>query len=150
MNLNLWENSVHLGTYFTINEVEVRIEQGKKILNENELSISEERVVKECLKILREKVLSVSPVDYICYRQNIAEGSCSICIDNTSQKQGCSCCGDPETELKCGHKFHKFCIDKWIFVKEKRTCPVCRGNIELLREKVLPFEISFKRKHSVT
>ena len=52
---------------------------------------------------------------YSRINSNIFE--CSICLQETK-----------ETEysrlLKCGHKFHKKCIDKWII--KHNTCPICR------------------------
>ena len=46
--------------------------------------------------------------------------SCPICLENYSTKEF-------KRELKCGHTFHKKCIDKWI--KKYNTCPICREKI---------------------
>jgi len=45
---------------------------------------------------------------------------CAICQENY-------CCFDNLTELPCGHKFHKDCVDIWL--KNNTTCPMCRHNI---------------------
>jgi hypothetical protein len=29
---------------------------------------------------------------------------------------------------KCGHIFHKKCVDKWFFVNQNCECPLCRSN----------------------
>lgn len=46
----------------------------------------------------------------------------------------CSCClanNDPihTINLKCGHRFHHNCLDKWIKSKPDATCPMCRSEI---------------------
>lgn len=45
------------------------------------------------------------------------KSSCPICLDNYKDNEF-------KRELKCGHTYHKKCIDKWI--KHKNTCPICR------------------------
>ena len=45
---------------------------------------------------------------------------CSICLDNYKKD-------DILNELKCGHKYHKTCIDDWI--KNNNNCPLCRLSI---------------------
>ena len=42
---------------------------------------------------------------------------CSICLDDI-QTINCK-------TLKCGHKFHKLCIDDWL--SRSKTCPYCRS-----------------------
>jgi len=40
---------------------------------------------------------------------------CTICIDDSV---------DDYVQLSCGHYFHFYCIDEWLYTN--RTCPVCR------------------------
>ncbi len=51
----------------------------------------------------------------------------------------CSICREPINgtsiirEIKnCRHKFHQLCLDTWL--ENRRTCPICRGNIVLNRD----------------
>ncbi|ESQ47839.1 hypothetical protein EUTSA_v10022113mg, partial [Eutrema salsugineum] len=47
--------------------------------------------------------------------------SCSICLQDWEV-------GEVGRELKrCGHTFHKFCIDEWLLRQE--TCPICRDHL---------------------
>ena len=46
--------------------------------------------------------------------------SCSICIDVIDEKT--------ITLKKCGHTFHKFCIQQWY--QKSNTCPLCRRIIK--------------------
>ena len=43
---------------------------------------------------------------------------CVICMD----------CDTNLLEFKCGHKFHRHCIEEWIF-NNKYSCPCCRAFI---------------------
>ena len=45
-----------------------------------------------------------------------AAPQCSICMDNLGHGQN--------QALRCGHSFHKRCIQRWI--QTSRTCPTCR------------------------
>ena len=42
---------------------------------------------------------------------------CSICLENYKKDNIIN-------ELKCGHKYHKDCIDDWI--NDNNNCPLCR------------------------
>ena len=42
---------------------------------------------------------------------------CSICLENYKKDNIIN-------ELKCGHKYHKDCIDDWII--DNNNCPLCR------------------------
>jgi hypothetical protein len=44
---------------------------------------------------------------------------CSICLENIDKKH--------ITLEKCGHKFHKKCLFKWLHIKP--FCPYCRASI---------------------
>ena len=41
---------------------------------------------------------------------------CPICYEEMTNKT---------TQLKCGHTFHKHCIDRW--AEQQCTCPYCRA-----------------------
>lgn len=45
---------------------------------------------------------------------------CSICLEHTKPTEY-------KRELKCGHVFHKKCIDNWI--SRYALCPLCRNSI---------------------
>ena len=46
--------------------------------------------------------------------------SCSICMDEYKNE-------DVISILNCNHKFHKKCVDKWLY--RNLSCPICRQNI---------------------
>ena len=54
------------------------------------------------------------------------ESDCTICLNNFTR-------GDAIRKLRCGHEFHKDCIDPWLLNNSVR-CPICRmdqrGNID--------------------
>jgi len=51
------------------------------------------------------------------------ETGCVSCLSDTSSKPTFECL---ISQSKCGHSFHKHCIDKWIQSKGKYClCPVC-------------------------
>lgn len=53
---------------------------------------------------------------------------CSICLSDVLSREYIR-------ELKCNHKFHKKCIDKWIKncinLETIVQCPMCRDNISI-------------------
>jgi hypothetical protein len=52
-------------------------------------------------------------------------GSCSICITQFNcNNDSSNCYGLFKRTLKCGHTFHKKCIDKWLLCSP--SCPECR------------------------
>jgi hypothetical protein len=48
---------------------------------------------------------------------------CPICYDTISRGK---------RVLKCGHAFHKTCVDSWI--DRKGTCPMCRTQIKTIAQ----------------
>ena len=49
------------------------------------------------------------------------EMMCNICIENIKKDE-------IYREIKCGHKYHVGCIDKWF--ETSKTCPLCRESLE--------------------
>ena len=71
----------------------------------------------------------------ICIKINKVE---DIPLDNNKNDE-CSICFKQMvkeiTLLKCGHCYHKDCIEKWYTVgmkKGKNTCPLCRAEFNIL------------------
>ena len=49
--------------------------------------------------------------------QPTSNETCAVCILDYKP-------GDFQRKLPCNHRFHKACVDKWLFIKN--TCPVCK------------------------
>lgn len=50
--------------------------------------------------------------------------SCAVCLSEIEE-------GNEIREIRCGHLFHKDCLDKWIKAGSRRnlTCPLCRCSL---------------------
>ena len=71
----------------------------------------------------------------ICYKKSInchlhcnETETCSICLNPARKTRGIK-------DLRCGHRFHKKCINEWA-VKGAGTCPMCRKPIDESKFKV--------------
>ncbi|KAK7792087.1 hypothetical protein R5R35_010710 [Gryllus longicercus] len=53
-------------------------------------------------------------------RPNNASGSCPVCAVCIEEMDDTGLC----RRLRCGHSFHRECIDRWAL--NKRECPQCR------------------------
>lgn len=86
------------------------------------------------LEIFEQLVLQMSsivPEDY--------DAMFPIIVSDTTDD--CSICYEPMTQYvktKCGHKFHKPCLRRWLFHSNfspnKTTCPLCRKMISKMSE----------------
>ena len=47
---------------------------------------------------------------------------CTYCFKQLTKTQY-------KRKLVCNHTFHKKCIDRWIFVHNNDTCPICKCSI---------------------
>ncbi|KAL5776467.1 hypothetical protein ACOSP7_009393 [Xanthoceras sorbifolium] len=47
---------------------------------------------------------------------------CAVCLCDTQEEE------EEIRELKCGHLFHRVCLDMWLANKHA-TCPLCRGPV---------------------
>ena len=55
---------------------------------------------------------------------------CAICMENLENNVYVIDDGTvADGPVKCGHKFHKACIEGWVRNKANPTCPMCRGRI---------------------
>ena len=52
---------------------------------------------------------------------NIEKKTCSVCLQSKGTTLFC--------QTDCHHEFCKECLDKW-FDAKKRSCPLCRKNID--------------------
>ncbi|CAM8929457.1 unnamed protein product [Rhodiola kirilowii] len=50
------------------------------------------------------------------------DAQCSICLGDYQEKEVL------RTMPKCGHDFHRSCIDKWL--RKHPTCPICRSPLQ--------------------
>ena len=55
------------------------------------------------------------------------ESHCTSCVHENTTKGHIDC---DITRGKCGHCFHKHCIDKWL-ANKKGSCPVCSTPYEM-------------------
>ena len=74
-----------------------------------------------CFTIIINKLCSktrpkIKDIDEYIIDKKIYGYECLICLDEFYQ-------GQRVTMIKCGHLYHKPCIDKW-FLK-KQACPLC-------------------------
>lgn len=58
-----------------------------------------------------------SQINYISNKK-ITSSICSICLDQLKF--------DEKRIFKCGHAFHKDCIDKWFSKTNSLKCPNCK------------------------
>jgi len=66
----------------------------------------------------------------------ILSETCAICYDAYSV-------GQYKRKLdKCGHSFHKKCVDKWFVSHPNLNCPMCRTNYNNQNETVISANIS--------
>ncbi len=49
----------------------------------------------------------------------ILEDDCAVCMDHNPDNE------EEVKTLRCGHKFHKECVDRWF--QEDGSCPMCRN-----------------------
>jgi hypothetical protein len=81
------------------------------------------------------------------------ESNCGICTELLSEHVYCIDVNkEPVEPVKCGHKYHKMCIEHW--AKINPICPLCRGAIEKIRlaktELAKPEESSGGKKRRTT
>lgn len=67
------------------------------------------------------------PIDVVVrklrYIYNKEEESCSICLEKIDSST---------PNIKCGHLFHRECLVKSIKNNEKKLCPLCREDLEVI------------------
>lgn len=70
---------------------------------------------------IRRPIPNTQPAIVNSYKMNRTDVVCTICMEEIKKKSVC------KKVPKCGHEFHKKCIDKWL--KESKTCPNCRLDV---------------------
>lgn len=63
-----------------------------------------------------------------CHLHSNEPEACSICLNPARKTRGVK-------DLRCGHRFHKKCIDEWS-IKGGNTCPMCRKPFDESKYKV--------------
>ncbi|XP_038688767.1 probable E3 ubiquitin-protein ligase XERICO [Tripterygium wilfordii] len=53
--------------------------------------------------------------------QLVAPADCAICLCKIDNIEG----GEEISEPRCGHVFHRVCMDRWLAFRHS-TCPLCR------------------------
>lgn len=51
-----------------------------------------------------------------------AEVDCVFCLSRIEE-------GDEVRELRCRHVFHRACLDAWLLIRPRATCPLCRDRL---------------------
>jgi len=85
----------------------------------------------------------------ICKRSKLKNET--TCLSH-KERENCVICSEKinnKKTLECNHTFCKPCISKWLFLEQKRTCPLCRDlvtNVELYDA----FEFCLKQNYIAT
>jgi hypothetical protein len=63
----------------------------------------------------------------------------------------CPCCFEPMNandsgELRCNHAFHTKCLEKWFRTSRQYSCPMCRGDVNMLDYHLFPDETSQRER----
>lgn len=64
------------------------------------------------------KKISEKLGSYKKFPKDCTDKECSICLQVYLKNEG-------YRDLRCGHRFHKRCVDRW-FKSGSNTCPLCR------------------------
>ena len=108
-------------------------EEVTKAQSELEKKTQEEKEMQERLNSQMSKLMAVREME-----MQIAELTAKIeTLQSSSDTSVCAICqsndGDVGAMVKCGHRFHKSCIDRWFTIKQGRgddsCCPQCREQI---------------------
>jgi len=71
-------------------------------------------------------ILCKKPTDflgsYTRVTKNDLNKTCTMCFEEYKENEY-------KRTMKCGHVFHKKCIDKWLNKYNKTDCPNCRSNV---------------------
>lgn len=70
---------------------------------------------------IRRPAPDTHPVIINSYKMKRTDVVCTICMEEIKKNSVC------KKIPKCGHEFHKKCIDKWLI--ESKTCPNCRLDV---------------------
>ena len=68
-------------------------------------------------KIFTNYYNNTSKIKYICNKE-LSSSICSICLNKLEFNE--------KREFKCGHMFHRECIDKWFKKTLSLKCPYCK------------------------
>lgn len=49
---------------------------------------------------------------------------CCVCLSRFEEED------EATRELPCRHLFHRACVDRWLLLSRRRTCPLCRVPID--------------------
>lgn len=53
---------------------------------------------------------------------NEGEEECAVCLCKVEE-------GEEIRELRCHHRFHKACLDRWVGSYKRVNCPLCRDSL---------------------
>lgn len=79
-----------------------------------EIKIKESKIIDNLFK---DYYNQTSNINYIC-NKNMFHTPCSICLEKLEYQE--------KRYFKCGHYFHKNCIDKWFKETLSLKCPYCK------------------------
>jgi len=99
---------------------------GNNIMNTYVTSIDDENEITIIIKSKQSQKMMLDHLEKplkICKGDKITDEMCNICFSNYKENEY------KRVLKKCGHYFHKKCIDKWFCKnKDNMNCPICREN----------------------